>query len=202
MRADLLHVVTAIANPIRWKSRIKLYNDFEQHVLDSGAKLTVVECTYGERDARARAEHPRQLRPGARRRRPQDLDKENLLNIGIARTPGRQVHRAHSTPTFSSVARPGRPTRSTPSSTIQVIQPWSYCYDLGPNGEHIQAHRSFASLVYAGEPVVQGPNADQRLRVRHTPAMPGPTPGRRSSTSAGSSRRRRWARPTTTWRWR
>jgi hypothetical protein len=48
-----------------------------------------------------------------------------------------------------------------------VIQPWSYCYDLGPNGEHIQAHRSFASLVYAGKPVVQGPNAASGYEFGH-----------------------------------
>ena len=49
MRNDLLHVVTAVANPIRWESRIRLYRDFERHMLDSGVHLTVVECAYGER---------------------------------------------------------------------------------------------------------------------------------------------------------
>jgi hypothetical protein len=102
VRAGSLHVVTAIANPIRWKSRIKLYTDFEQHMLDSGAKLTVVECTYGERDA--------------------ELGQKPHVNYVRVRAAG--VHKTwtpstsrRSTPTFSSEAGPGQPTRSTRSST-------------------------------------------------------------------------------------
>ena len=49
MRADLLHVVTAVANPMRWQSRIRLYRDFAARMLDSGVRLTVVECAFGER---------------------------------------------------------------------------------------------------------------------------------------------------------
>jgi hypothetical protein len=49
MRADLLHVVTAISNPIRWRSRHMLYRNFERHMLESGVQLTVVECAYGDR---------------------------------------------------------------------------------------------------------------------------------------------------------
>ena len=34
-----------------------------------------------------------------------------------------------------------------------VIQPWDTAYDLGPNDEHIQTHKSFASVWHAGLPV-------------------------------------------------
>ena len=40
-------------------------------------------------------------------------------------------------------------TRSLP-----VIQPWDTAYDLGPHDEHIQTHKSFASVWHAGKPVV------------------------------------------------
>ena len=36
MHASALHVVTAVANPLRWQSRMRLYRDFEQHMLASG----------------------------------------------------------------------------------------------------------------------------------------------------------------------
>jgi len=35
-----------------------------------------------------------------------------------------------------------------------VIQPWSVCYDLGPNDEHIGLHYSFASVFHARQPIV------------------------------------------------
>ena len=48
MRPDLLHVVAVVANPIRWESRLRLYRQFEERMLDSGVQLTTVECAYGE----------------------------------------------------------------------------------------------------------------------------------------------------------
>jgi hypothetical protein len=38
-----------------------------------------------------------------------------------------------------------------------VVQPWSDCYDLGPNGEHLELHRSFCRLHHERQPIVQGP---------------------------------------------
>jgi hypothetical protein len=35
-----------------------------------------------------------------------------------------------------------------------VIQPWDAAYDLGPHDEHVQTHKSFASVWHAGKPVV------------------------------------------------
>jgi hypothetical protein len=49
MKRSNLHVVCAIFNPIRWQSRKALYLDFEQHMLDSGVSLTLVECALGDR---------------------------------------------------------------------------------------------------------------------------------------------------------
>lgn len=40
-----------------------------------------------------------------------------------------------------------------------VIQPWTHAYDLGPNGEHLDVHRSIGSMWMDGKPIVQGPNA-------------------------------------------
>jgi hypothetical protein len=49
MHPNLLHVVTCVSNPLRWKSRIELYRSFERHMLESGVRLTIVECALGER---------------------------------------------------------------------------------------------------------------------------------------------------------
>jgi len=51
------------------------------------------------------------------------------------------------------------------SETVQalqlfdVVQPWSTCYDLGPEGEHMQVHRSFCRMWQDGEPIVQNAKA-------------------------------------------
>lgn len=46
---DPLYVVTPIFNPQRFRTRWKHYNNFEKHVLDSGAHLVVIEAAFGER---------------------------------------------------------------------------------------------------------------------------------------------------------
>jgi hypothetical protein len=49
-----------------------------------------------------------------------------------------------------------------------AVQPWSDCYDLGPNGEHLQAHRAFARLYYEGKPLIQGPGVyDTKVEFGH-----------------------------------
>lgn len=158
MRADLLHVVTAVANPVRWKSRISLYHEFERHMLDSGVKLTTVECAYGERPFELSNPHVNHVKVRAN---PAALvwNKENLLNIGVSRLPPEAKYIG----TFDADITFRR--KDWAAETVHalqhypVVQPWSDCYDLGPNGEHIEAHRSFCRLVHEKKPIVQGPNA-------------------------------------------
>ena len=44
-----LYVVTSLFNPIRWRSRWKLYLDFARHVEESEGKLLTAEIAYGKR---------------------------------------------------------------------------------------------------------------------------------------------------------
>jgi hypothetical protein len=44
-----LYVITPIFNPQRYRTRWKHYNNFEKHILDSGAYLVTIECAFGER---------------------------------------------------------------------------------------------------------------------------------------------------------
>jgi hypothetical protein len=45
-----LYVVTPVFNPLRWKSRYKLYERFAKHVADSGGILYTGEVSFGERE--------------------------------------------------------------------------------------------------------------------------------------------------------
>ena len=156
MRADLLHVVTAIANPIRWASRIALYRAFERHMVQSGVRLTVVECAYGERPFELDG-NPLVHHVGVRSKT-MVWNKENLINLGIARLPEdwRYVAWIDADITFR---RPQWAADTVHALQLyDVVQPWSDAYDLGPNDEHLQHHVGFCRQVHQGAPVVPGGN--------------------------------------------
>jgi hypothetical protein len=155
MRPDLLHVVTAIANPIRWESRIRLYREFEQHMLASGVQLTVVECAFGERPFQC-AGTPGVQHVGVRAHT-LVWTKENLLNLGIARADARYIATIDADVRFR---KPGWAAETVHAlQQYDVVQPWSDCYDLGPDDDHLASHRSFCRLWADRKPIVQGPNA-------------------------------------------
>ena len=158
MHAELLHVVTAIANPVRWHSRIKLYRDFERHMLDSGVHLTVVECAYGERPHELAGTPHVQHVPVRASGRNMVWNKESLLNIGVHHNPNAKYF---ATIDADILFRRGNWAAETVHALqhYPAVQPWSDCYDLGPNGEHLLAHRAFARLFYEGKPLIQGPGA-------------------------------------------
>ncbi|MFO1081855.1 MAG: hypothetical protein U1E23_14650 [Reyranellaceae bacterium] len=152
MRSDLLHVVCAVANPMRWDSRLRLYRAFEAHMLDSGVRLTTVECAYGDRDFEvADSRHVNVVRVRANGAQ-MIWNKENLLNLGIARLPEAKYIATVDADVFFR-------KRYWAAETVHelqhhcVVQPWSDCYDLGPHDEHLAVHRSFCRLVFDGEPM-------------------------------------------------
>lgn len=147
-----LHVVTAIANPIRWQNRIRLFRRFAEHMLDSGAKLTVVECAYGDR-AFELADTPHVAHVPVRAKTLL-WNKENLLNLGFARLPDDWQYAAwiDADITFRQPAWASETVHAL--QQYDVVQPWSDCYDLGPNDEHLEAHRSFCRMVHENRPIV------------------------------------------------
>jgi hypothetical protein len=155
MTPDLLHVVTAIANPIRWESRLRLARAFISHMLDSGVRLTVVECAFGERP------HALADVGGINhvpvRARTLVWTKENLVNIGLARQPQDWKYAAWIDADI--VFRKSGWAAETVHALQQydVVQPWSDCYDLGPHEDHLQAHRSFCRQYHDKQPVGPGP---------------------------------------------
>lgn len=152
----MLHVITARANPLRFKTPDRIFHKWAQHMLDSGVHLTVVECQYGERPFTCDI-------PGVNhiRTRANSLvwEKERLLNIGIASLPDdwRNVAWIDSDVFFR---RPDWAQETEEALQLfDVVQPWTNCYDLGPNDEHMQLHTSFCSLWMEGQPIMQGPQA-------------------------------------------
>ena len=164
MRADLLHVVAVVSNPVRWQSRIKLARGFAEHMLDSGVHITLVECAYGDRPHEL-AEMPH-VQHVPVRAKTMAWNKENLINIGISRLPEGWKYLA----TIDADVHFRRSDWA--SETVHalqhydVIQPWSDCYDLGPAGEHMELHRSLMRLWYERAPILQGPKCGPNTGYR------------------------------------
>ena len=155
MTAEILHVVACVANPFRWRSRIAL----APAAINEGLRapeiaVTLVECAYGARGfALADLAGERVSHVGVRATT-MAWTKENLLNIAIARLPaGAEKIATRDADVKFRGAGWARETLAA-LDLYPVVQPWDAAYDLGPHDEHIQTHRSFASIFHAGGPVV------------------------------------------------
>jgi hypothetical protein len=147
-----LHVFAARFNPLRWKTPDNIYKEWVGHMLDSGVKLHVIECQPGDRPFVGDLPHVNHI---GVRARTMAWSKECLLNIAISRVPEAQKIVWSDTDVF--FRRPGWANEVSAALDIYEIgQPWDVAYDLGPHDEHMELHKSFASLFHAGQPVVPG----------------------------------------------
>jgi hypothetical protein len=150
-----LDIVTCVANPIGWSSRTRLAAPAILSWLEEPeVRVTLVECAYGARDHElaALADHPRVTFVPVRATT-MVWNKENLHNIGFSRAPA-DAEYFGSFDADIHFRRPGWARNTIRALDLHpVVQPWSVCYDLGPNDEHIQTHTSFARLFREGKPV-------------------------------------------------
>lgn len=154
---ETLHVVTCVNNPLRWQSRQALARTAVADWLkEPNVQVTLAECVYGSRRfdlvdlASDRVTHV------PLRATTMVWSKENLMNLAAARLPGGadKIAFLDADITFRR-ARWATETLAA-LDLYPVVQPWDTAYDLGPHDEHIQVHRSFASVYHAGRPVVPG----------------------------------------------
>ncbi len=153
---DVLDVVAVVSNPVRFRSRNDLARAFFRHVEESGARLTVVECAFGNRPFEVTS----RLEPGhVQLRTAHELwNKESLVNAGIARLPRdwRYVAWCDADVTFQ------RP--DWVQETLQqlqhypIVQMFSEAHDLDPDGMVMSSFRSFGWSHVHGVP-----------RKRHVP---------------------------------
>jgi len=156
MKAELLHVVTCVSNPLRWKSRIDCARKAITEWVADGTNVYVVECAFGERDWELTDI------PGIThipvRAYSMAWNKENLMNIGISRLPhdAKYIMVADADIHFRKRNWPAEVVHALQAHP--VIQPWHTALDLGPNDETIQMHRSFCSLYHEEKPVIPNGN--------------------------------------------
>ena len=153
--SEILHVVTCVANPLRWTSREALARSAIADWLKAPeVDVTLVEAAHGSRPFALADLASERVRHVGVRATTLAWSKECLLNIGLAKLPpgAEKIATLDADVTFR---RPHWAAETLAALDLYpVVQPWDTAYDLGPHDEHIQAHKSFASVWHAGKPVV------------------------------------------------
>ncbi len=158
MDAGMLHVVSVVANPVRWKSRMRLFEIFMRGMQEAGVKLTVVECQYGERPFELA--DVRGISHVGVRAKTLLWNKECLINLGVQDIARRFPDWRYLCWCDGDV-RFRKPNWAIETlhalQQYEVVQPWTDAYDLGPNDEHIQAYKSFCHHWWTRGATAVGP---------------------------------------------
>jgi hypothetical protein len=131
MNADPLYVVTAISNPVRFKSRYALYKNFAKHVTDSGAKLYTVEIAYGDRPHEVtEPNNPQHIQL----RTDHELWlKESAINVGVQRLPANWKYMAWVDADVTFLRPDWVDETKHQLQHHDVVQMFSHCQDLWHN---------------------------------------------------------------------
>lgn len=79
------YVVTMLSNPVRFKTRYRLYEEFKQHMEASGVKLVTVELSFGDRSHQiTNKSDPSHIQLTTF---DELWHKENAINIAVSRLP-------------------------------------------------------------------------------------------------------------------
>jgi hypothetical protein len=148
-----LYVVCTVFNPIRFRSRWKLYEDFARHVAASGAILYTVEIAFGERHfAITEPGNPCHLQL---RTNHELWLKENSQNLLVKRLPSDWKYVAFVDADVSFVRGDWANETLHQLQHYKIVQMWTECQDLGPSFEVQKRFKSYAwCLWHLGDPKV------------------------------------------------
>lgn len=152
---DPLYVATVVFNPVRYRSRWKLYTDFKHMVARAGAVLYLAEVAFGHREfSVTEPNNPRHLRL---RSSTEAWMKENVLNLVTARIVEQNPDAKYIAFLDADIAFARSDWADEIRHQLQhykVLQPWSVAYDMSPDYEPIHKHYSLMSGYVRGKPIV------------------------------------------------
>jgi hypothetical protein len=131
-----LHVVTSLFNPRRFRSRARLYRDFETYVKQSGAVLHTVEMAFGDRSfevTQAATADQLQFRTHS-----ELWHKERLLNLLIAQVAQQQPDAKYFAWIDADVTFANPNWVQETIDYLQhyhVLQLFETCHNLGPDNK-------------------------------------------------------------------
>lgn len=146
-----LYVLTSLFNPMRFRSRWKLYEDFVKMCECAGVVLYVAEVAYGDRAfvfTNPHDPHHLQLRTT------EDLwFKENSLKLLLQRVPLSAKYIAWIDADIDFGRKDWANETIHALQRYDVVQMWSKAYDLDSDHEIIQEHHSFLYSWMHDEPL-------------------------------------------------
>lgn len=137
---DQLHVIAIVHNPLRYRSRDVLFQQFVKHMEDAGVTLHIVEAAFGERHHRhtwgehhhIMVQHSHEL-----------WMKESMINLGFSRLPGDWKYAAWIDADVAFTRPDWAAETIHQLQHYRVVQMFQTAADLGPTGEIIDTHNSF-----------------------------------------------------------
>jgi len=151
-----LYVITARFNPLRWQTPDRIYREWADHILASGAELIVAEIQYGSADFTCKMDGVTHI---GLRADSWAWSKEAAINEAIRRTPQAEYIAWGDADVWHRRSDWARETIML-LQHYRIIQTWTQAIDLGPRDEIMAIHRSFASLFQEGAQVIaQTPNS-------------------------------------------
>lgn len=141
---EMLHVIVPINNYVRYESRYRLFEQFQEEMLaNPNVQLWTVEVAFGDRRHEMTvADNPNHIQL---RTHDELWHKENMINLAIARLPEDWEYVAWIDGDIRFISNLNWATE-----TLHVLQHYKVCQlfqnaiDLGPNGETLQVHTGFA----------------------------------------------------------
>lgn len=146
-----LYVLTAVFNPVRFRSRWKLYQDFKYMVEASGATLLTCEIAQDHREfvvTEPGNPHHVQLATTS-----ELWVKERALNLLAQRLPLDWRYMACVDADVSFARSDWANETVQQFQHHRVLQLWSEAVDLGPDHQTIATHRSFVDMWLQHEPL-------------------------------------------------
>lgn len=149
---NTLHVIGVISNSPRYHSRYRLFRKWIQEMeATPHVKLYLVELAFGDRNHEVTSSVcPNHLQL----RTPHEIwHKENMINLGVEWLLPKHWRYMAWVDTDIHFRDPNWAQESLHQlQHYQVIQPWSQCADLGPQGQILQTHNSFGFIHSTGMP--------------------------------------------------
>lgn len=152
----ILDVITCIANPTPWKSRTALARTvIPKWLEEQNVRVTLIEVAYGDRDYELTdlAQGNDRIRYIQTKAFTPVWSKEMCWNLGVIHAPHDAQHFMFADADIIYRKRGWAKEVIFALGLYPLVHPWSTCYDLGPNDNHVQVHRSFGKLYREGKPV-------------------------------------------------
>jgi hypothetical protein len=141
MHKSELHVISVISNPVMFRSRLRLFREYYQRMLDMGIDVWVAEAVTGERPFEITNDtNPRHIQVRC------DDDiwlKEALINRAVQQLPRNWKYVAWVDADIEFYNKEWVMDTIHQLQHHAVVQPFSHAIDLGPKGEVLQTHQSF-----------------------------------------------------------